>query len=79
MRTENHDLLQFEKWNREISMTKKEALEELEKAHVLILTSVERFNEAVRMAHDALKQQTEGEEREAKQIEGDSDVYDNDK
>ena len=66
MRTENHDLLQFEKWNREISMTKKEALEELEKAHVLILTSVERFNKAVRMAHDALKQQAEEEEKSDK-------------
>lgn len=64
---------------KEISMTKKEAVAELEKAHVLILTNVERFNEAVRMAHDALKQQAEEEEREAKQIEGGSDVHDNDK
>lgn len=49
---------------KEISMTKKEAVAELEKARVLILTNVERFNEAVRMAHDALKQQAEEEERE---------------
>ncbi len=64
---------------KEISMTKKEAVAELEKARVLILTNVERFNEAVRMAHDALKQQAEEEDREAERIESDTNIHNHDR
>lgn len=45
-------------------MTKKEAIKKLENAHVIILTNVDRFNDAVQMAYEALKQQAAEEEKE---------------
>ena len=45
-------------------MTKKEAIKELENAHVIILTNVDRFNDAIQMAYEALKQQAAEEEKE---------------
>ena len=49
--------------NRRPEMTKKEAIKELENAHVLILSNVDRFNDARQLAYNALKKEAEEEDR----------------